>query len=85
MHILIIINIQSALRIIDCYLLEGHKILFRVSLAILKLNEHHILNLSEQVSVLVFLKEVVRHMFNIEEIFDVSQYSYFRPVFTNLN
>ena len=53
-------------------MLEGHKILYRVSLAVLKLNEHAILNIGEQVSVLVFLKEIVHHMFNIEEILNVS-------------
>ena len=62
---------QSALRILDCYLLEGHKILFRVSLAVLKMNEQHILDISEQVSMLVFLKEITRHTFHIDELLHV--------------
>lgn len=67
---------QSALRILDCYLLEGHKILFRVSLAILKINEQHILDISEQVSMLVFLKEITRHTFHIDELLDVCHLMY---------
>ena len=62
---------QSALRVFDCFLLEGQKILFRVSLAILKVNEHRILSISDQVSVLSFLKEVARHTFDVDELFHV--------------
>ena len=65
------ILLQSALRVLDSYLLEGHKILFRVSLAILKVNEQHILDISEQVSMLVFLKEITRHTFDVDELLHV--------------
>ena len=64
---------QSALRIIDCFLLEGHKILFRVALGLLKVNEQHILSLSDPVGLFQFLKEVARHAFDVEELFNVSQ------------
>ena len=45
--------------------------MFRVSLAILKVMENQILNISEQVSMLVFLKKVISHIFDMEEIFEV--------------
>ena len=64
-------NTQSTLRILDCFLLEGHKILFRVCLAILKVNEQHILSLSDPVALFQFLKEVARHTFDVEGLFHV--------------
>ena len=62
---------QSALRILDCFLLEGHKILFRVALAILKVNESHILSMSDPVALFQFLKQVARHAFDVEQLFQV--------------
>ena len=52
-------------------MLEGHKILFRVALAILKVNEKHILSMSDPVALFQFLKEVARHTFDVEELFNV--------------
>lgn len=63
---------QSALRILDCFLLEGHKILFRVALAILKVNEAHILSMSDPVALFQYLKQVARHAFDVEQLFHVS-------------
>ena len=63
---------QSALRILDCFLLEGHKILFRVALAVLKVNEAHILSMSDPVALFQYLKQVARHAFDVEQLFHVS-------------
>lgn len=68
----IILLMQSALRILDCFLVEGHKLLFRIALAILKVNEQQILSMSDPVGLFQFLKEVARHTFNVEELFNVS-------------
>lgn len=63
---------QSALRILDCFLLEGHKVLFRVALAVLKVNEVHILSMSDPVALFQYLKQVARHAFDVEQLFHVS-------------
>ena len=60
------------LRVMDCFLLEGRKILFRLSLAIFKLHESRILSMSDPVSIFQFVKEVAKHIFNVEELFRVS-------------
>lgn len=59
------------MRILDCFLLEGHKVLFRVALAILKVNEAHILSMSDPVALFQYLKQVARHAFDVEQLFHV--------------
>ncbi len=51
--------------------MEGPKVLFRMSLGILKINERKILSLTDPVALFQFLKEVARHTFNIEAVFQV--------------
>ena len=60
------------LRIMDCFLLEGRKVFFRFSLAILKLYERRILSMTDPVTIFQFTKEVVKHIFNVEDLFRVS-------------
>ena len=48
--------LQTLLRVWDCFLLEGPKVLFRFSLAILKLHEREIVNKTETISVMRHLK-----------------------------
>ena len=60
------------LRVMDCFLLEGRKIFFRLSLAVFKLFERRILSMNDPVTMFQFTKEVVKHIFNVEELFRVS-------------
>ena len=64
--------LQSVLRILDCFLYEGMKILFRVTLGILHVNERHILSLTDPVALFQFLKELARHTFDVDAVFNVS-------------
>ena len=72
MHVLTLSPLQTVLRILDCFLLEGSKVLFRMSLGILKINEKRILGLTDPVALFQFLKEVARHTFDIEALFKVN-------------
>ena len=51
---------QTMLRIWDCFLLEGSKILFRISIALLGLYEEEILARHDTISVIKVLKAAVR-------------------------
>ena len=62
---------QSTLRIMDCFLWEGRKVFFRVSLAILKLHQRAILDLVDPVTIFQFIKEIAKHIFNVDELFEV--------------
>uniref|UniRef100_A0A1X7TC51 Rab-GAP TBC domain-containing protein n=1 Tax=Amphimedon queenslandica TaxID=400682 RepID=A0A1X7TC51_AMPQE len=64
---------ESMLRIIDVFLFEGRKVLFRVSLSILKLYERRILSMVDPVTIFQFIKEVAKHIFNVEELFKVRE------------
>ena len=64
--------LQSVLRILDCFLFEGMKVLFRMTLGILRVNERRVLNLTDPVALFQFLKEVARHTFDMEAVFSVS-------------
>ena len=61
------------LRIVDVFLYEGRKVLFRFSLAVLKLYERRILSMFDPVTIFQFIKEVVKHIFNVEELFRVRE------------
>ena len=56
----------------DCFLLEGRKLLFRFSLAILKLYETQILNMTDPVTTFQFIKELPMYIFDVEDLFRVS-------------
>ena len=55
------------------FLYEGRKVLFRFSLAVLKLYERRILSMIDPVTIFQFIKEVVKHIFNVEELFRVRE------------
>ena len=55
----------------DCFLWEGRKVFFRVSLAILKLYQRAVLDLVDPVTIFQFMKEVAKHIFNVDELFEV--------------
>ena len=55
----------------DTFLFEGSKVLFRISLAVLKLNERRILNMTDPVTIFQCLKELTRQSFDVEELLNV--------------
>ncbi|XP_022246616.1 uncharacterized protein LOC106463422 [Limulus polyphemus] len=59
---------EVLLRIWDCFLLEGPKILFRFTLAILKMQEDVILTCSDTVSIMRQLKAAAKFCFDIETL-----------------
>ena len=63
---------QSMLRIWDCFLYEGRKVLYRFTLAILKLNERKLLQMYDPNAILSYLKKLPKHIFNMDELFNVS-------------
>lgn len=63
---------ESVLRILDCFLFEGMKVLFRMTLGILRVNERRVLNLTDPVALFQFLKEVARHTFDMEAVFSAA-------------
>lgn len=60
------------LRIWDCFLYEGRKVLYRFALGILKLYERKIMQISDANNILSYLKKLPKHIFNVEDLFDVS-------------
>ena len=62
------------LRIWDCFLYEGRKVLYRFALGILKLYEKKILQMSDTNNILGFLKRLPKHIFNVDDLFYVSNY-----------
>ena len=60
------------LRVMDCFLMEGRKVFFRVSVAILKLNDRRILHMTDPVTIFQFIKEITKHIFDVNELFNVS-------------
>lgn len=55
----------------DCFLWEGRKVFFRVTLAILKVHELKILSMVDPVTIFQFIKEVAKHIFDMDELFEV--------------
>lgn len=71
-HVLLIcVTQQSVLRILDCFLLEGPKVLFRVALGVLKTNARHLLSITDPVGLFQTLKEIAKHSFDIDHLFKV--------------
>lgn len=52
---------------------EGRKVLYRFALAILKLYEKKILQMSDTNYILSYLKRLPKHIFNVDDLFDVSK------------
>lgn len=64
--------LQVALRIMDVFLNEGHKVLYRVAIGIMKMYKDHFLSLTDPVTLLQILKDISRRTYTIEDIFNVS-------------
>ncbi|XP_054721852.1 uncharacterized protein LOC129231535 [Uloborus diversus] len=63
---------ETLLRIWDCFLLEGPKVLFRFSLAILKMNERALLAKHDTVSIMRQLKAAAKLCFDVDHLFQTS-------------
>jgi len=55
-------------RVFDCYLLEGEKILYRVALALFKLKENEILNSKKFESIMEILKNLTKEVGSADEL-----------------
>ena len=62
---------QTLLRIWDCFLLEGPKVLFRFSMAILKIHEKDIIQRSDTISVMRHIKASAKLSFDVEGLVKV--------------
>jgi len=69
------------LRLWDSFLYEGDKILFRVAIALLKINESHLLELNNSVAVNNFLRSTVNSLMDIDKFFDVA-FDWINPLST---
>ena len=58
----------------DSFLLEGRKIMFRLSLAIFKLHENRILSMTDPVTIFMLVKEISKHIFDMDEVFKASAF-----------
>ncbi|KAK3088782.1 hypothetical protein FSP39_023684 [Pinctada imbricata] len=57
---------QTLLRIWDCFLLEGPKVLFRFALAILKIHERELLKKTDTISIMRHLKAAAKLTFDVD-------------------
>jgi hypothetical protein len=71
---------ESLLRIWDCFLLEGPKVLFRFALAILILHRESILIRTDTISVMKHIKDLTKHFIDIDTLFRVSKLFHFRLI-----
>ena len=62
---------QTLLRIWDCFLLEGPKVLFRFALAILKLHEKDILQKTDTMGIMKHLKACAKLTYDVEGLVKV--------------
>ena len=63
---------ESLLRIWDCFLLEGAKVLFRFALAILILNRESILHRTDTISIIRHIKDSTKSLIDIERLFHIA-------------
>lgn len=63
---------MTLLRIWDCFLLEGPKVLFRFSLAILKMHEEVLLTKQDTVSIMRQLKSIARLCYDVDMLIKVA-------------
>ena len=68
---MIFLLFQTLLRVWDCFLLEGPKVLFRICLAILKMHEKEILLKTDTISVMRHLKTCAKLTFDIDGLIKV--------------
>lgn len=63
--------VQTMLRVWDCFLLEGPKVLFRVALALLQLHEEAILERNDTISVMKVIKAAARLTYDVHHLLKV--------------
>jgi hypothetical protein len=63
---------ESVLRIIDCLLWEGRKVLFRFALAIFRLCESRMIKADDPVTIFILIKEIPKRSYNVERIFKLA-------------
>ncbi|KAL3989393.1 Rab-GTPase-TBC domain family protein [Acanthocheilonema viteae] len=63
---------QTMIRIWDCFLLDGTKVLFRFALAILSIHEKEVLQRSDTISVIKILKASVRLTYDYEGLLNLA-------------
>ncbi|CAJ0935403.1 unnamed protein product, partial [Mesorhabditis belari] len=63
---------QTLLRIWDCFLLEGPKVLFRFSVALLGMNEAEILQKNDTIGIMKIVKAAVRLTYDIDGLFTLA-------------
>eukprot|EP00731_Ephydatia_muelleri_P023999 Em0016g270a len=63
---------ECALRIMDVFLNEGNKVMYRVAIGILRVYKDHFLSLYDPVGLLQLLKEITRHTYMIENVFNAA-------------
>jgi TBC1 domain family member 2B len=63
---------ESLLRLWDCFLLEGSKVLFRFTLAILSIHRETILTRTDTISMMKHIKDSTKNLIDIEHLFKVS-------------
>lgn len=66
-----VLSYDNVLRIMDCFLFEGIKIIHRISLGILSLNHDSLVRSTKVSDVMVAIKKLTENV-NIEELFKVS-------------
>ena len=62
---------ETLLRIWDCFLLEGPKVLFRFTLGILIMNRESVLTLMDTISMMKQIKDSTRNLIDVESLFKV--------------
>lgn len=63
---------ETLLRIWDCFLFEGAKVLFRFALAILIINRESILTKSDTISMMKQIKDSTKNLIDVESLFKVN-------------
>ncbi|CAF0782240.1 unnamed protein product [Adineta ricciae] len=63
---------ETLLRIWDCFLLEGVKVLFRFALAILIINRENILIRTDTISMMKHIKDSTKHLIDVESLFKIA-------------
>ncbi|CAG8618779.1 32424_t:CDS:10, partial [Racocetra persica] len=66
-----ILPIETLLRVWDCFFYEGNKILFRVALAIFKLNEEKILAVDDPMEVFQVVQNMPKKLIDCQKLIDV--------------
>ncbi|CAF3214029.1 unnamed protein product [Rotaria socialis] len=63
---------ETLLRIWDCFLLEGSKVLFRFALSILIINRESILTKSDTISMMKQIKDSTKNLIDVENLFKIA-------------